>query len=510
MKIIIVLLLGIAISVVPAYAQSNTERLTNIDDNVVSMMDSISDVLEMIQQISGLNSTINGIGHQVDRVSDQVTETQLQIIETRSSVDDVNGAVNAVSEQLANLDGLQNSVTGLTSNVNRISTSVSTIESAISNFDNLAATITANNISLGSIEDRLTDIESTLISIQASMGSDDNNNDDVVSSLDFLSNSVNRLNSDINTKLSGVEDRLTALESKLEQPSQTSPSLPTTLSKNTLRQDITAYTYNNAGTRSGNTYTLEMTFSCDKVVNLDQIRTVGVGQTVLPPNPTGITPENYLRVDNQDLYNSKFEVSSGSYTTLNRGSSFNLQSLPAGTPLTFVSQQDDTGRAVSESTRDSSGFRYSIVVEYLGSRDTTCVLNTGLGSSSTLSDSDSLLLSANISSDTGILSTFSNTLDCNDDPVEITDIDVQAVGTWNTALTGFAEMRLTVLDGDRDNSPDVTIDLGDDGVLRDVSYPISFNNANLRIDGTIPPINGMLIVIDYNTVDGGSCTDTSQ
>ena len=460
MKIVIMLLLLVAVGTAyDAYAQSNTER---------------------IQTIHTATSDI------------------------KAAVDGIVETLSPIADMVAKLDNILVSTAAINSDLSEVKSSISGFNTAL-----LAIQTTAesNRNQLNGLTSQILEMNSKIDSIHTVLGSGGSSG--IEQRLDLLKTTVDNNNLAISTRLQAIENSLSALGTQLEGPAQVPSS---NLVRKTLNQEVTSYDYKVSGTKrtiSGDTvYSLDMKFSCDGPVSIDSVSTdVRTPQPpIIPTNtPNSNTNENYLKVDNRDLYNSRFEISAGSYGVLNRDVEFNLRPLLVGSTLDFSSRQVEDGTRIADSTRSSYTISYQITVGYLGSSSTTCTLDTGRGGSSnpTLTHSDTLLLTINADA-TGIVRQFNQVVSCNNDPVQITNIIGNAVGNdWDPNLASFAKFNLRF---PNDASSNVEIGFDSNGAISPTEYPISFSNSNMEISGSMPNVSQLLVQIQYSTISGGSCT----
>lgn len=401
-----------------------------------------------------------------------------------------------------------------------------TVSSAITGFsgvlDSIRGTVESTQQSVSDLSVLMVAISGDVNELKSSLTSPDGTT--LSDNIDFLSNVINRNHVSLSDRIDAIELVLRDIDRRLSGMSATgqpgtgssgtiSPSGG--LIRDTATLEVSAYTYKSAGTQhtlGGRTvYDLDMTFSCNGPANIDTVSTdVDNSLTEVIPNanPNSNTERNYLIVDGRDhLYDSRFETSSTQYVPLIRSAPFNLAALATGESLQFESRQHEVNNAIADSTRNDRGFSYTISVTYLSDRNITCSLGTGAtGTVGSLTHSDTLTIPATMTSDT-LIRNFSDRVSCGNNPVEITSMQASVVGSWQASLAGFAEFNLTFLDGSNDNSPDRRIGFDDDGTLADTEYPIRFSNADLQISGKIPGADNQLLVqIDYNTVQGGSCS----
>lgn len=454
---------GAATITTDAYAQSNTQRLSSIQETVEEIQTGLNQLLMPVNGTGGdtISSAITGFSGVLDSIKETAESTQ-------QSVNNLAVLVVAMGEDI---DGLKSS----------LSTQDGTTLS--DNLDFLTNVVNRNHVNLS---DRLDTIELAMAQMESTLGN--------------------------------IERRLSTTSGTPTPGTGTSPVTVSPgggLIRDTATLDVTAYIYKSAGTKQtvgGDTvYDLDMTFSCNMPVSVDTVSTdVDTSLTEVIPNasPHVNTDRNYLTVDGRDLYDSRFEISSTNYVAFIRSVLFNPEPLPlgAGDVLRFDSQQHEVSGKIDASTRNNPGFGYTISVTYLADRNTTCAFNTGSGSPvGALAQSGTLNIPATMTSDT-LIRNFSDRVSCGNNPVEITSMQASVVGNWQSTLAGFAEFDLTFIDGSNDDSPDHRIGFADNGTLADTSYPIRFSNADLQVSGKIPGEDiQLLIQINYNTVQGGSC-----
>ena len=189
----------------------------------------------------------------------------------------------------------------------------------------------------------------------------------------------------------------------------------------------------------------------------------------------------------------------------NRAVDFGLEQLPVGQTLDFDSRQTESGTRINDATRSAYHTGYTITVDYLGDRSTTCSFGgTGNVGTGALPKSGSLVSGVDVGGNRP-LQTFSIDITCDDDPVEITGITATVADGWSPGLAGFSKFELTHLGSDR------VVDIGfdSDGTLRPYNYPINFHSEDIRVSGTIASSDDvtLLITMDYNTVADGSCEE---
>lgn len=434
------------------------------------------------------------------------TERLVSINENTNSILDI---VTAISNAL---ESIQESVDTLASDMSTVTESSARVESAISGFgptlNSIVSGVQLNAATLNDLSNIMAGMSTDISSIRASLADDGDGG--LARSIDVLTSTVNRNEITTSDRLDAIEAAINRLEAALDStPSSVSP---TGLTRGSETYEVTTYTYKSQGekrTISGtDVYDLDLTFSCDGPVSIDEVSTdISNSVTWIITNsiPTRATPENYLEVERQELYNSRFETSPGLYQVYNRAVDFGLEQLSVGQTLDFQSRQTESGTRINDATRSAYHTGYTITVDYLGDRSTTCSFGgTGSTSTGSLPKSTSLLLAPEVGGPSTI-QTFSVDVTCDDDPVEITRMTATVVDGWSPSLAIFSEFELTHLGSDR------VVDIGfaNDGSLMPYDYPIAFHSEDIRISGTIASSDDvtLLIEIDYNTVADGSCEE---
>ena len=438
------------------------------------------------------------------------TERLVSINENTDSILDI---VTAISTALGSIqDSIDTLTSSLSSDLSTVTESSARVESAISGFgptlNSIVSGVQLNAATLNDLSNIMAGMSTDIASIQASLVDDGDGG--LAQSIDVLTSTVNRNEITTSDRLDAIEAAINRLEAALDStPSSVSPA---GLTRGSETYEVTTYTYKSQGekrTISGtDVYELDLTFSCNGPVSIDEVSTdISNSVTWIITNsiPTRATPENYLEVERQELYNSRFETSPGLYQVYNRAVDFGLEQLSVGQELNFESRQTESGTRINDATRTAYHTGYTITVDYLGDRSTTCSFG-GVGSPSTgsLPRSSSLLLAPDVGGPSTI-QTFSVDVTCDDDPVEITRMTATVVDGWSPSLAIFSEFELTHLGSDR------VVDIGfaNDGTLESYNYPIAFHSEDIRISGTIASSDDvtLLVEIDYNTVADGSCEE---
>ena len=434
------------------------------------------------------------------------TERLVSINENTDSILDI---VTAISNVLVSI---QESVDTLTSDLSTVTASSARVESAISGFgptlNDIVASVQLNAVTLSDLSSITASMSADIASIRASLveGGDGG----LSQSIDLLTSTVNRNEITTSDRLDAIEAAINRLEAALDStPASVSP---TGITRGSVQHEVTTYTYKSQGekrTISGtDVYELELTFSCDGPVSIDEVSTdisPSVRWILTNTLPTAATPENYLKVDRDNLYNSRFETSPNEYQVYNRAVDFGLEQLSVGQTLDFESRQTEFGTRISDATRSAYHTGYTITVDYLGDRSTTCSFGgTGGTGTGLLSESGSFFLTPEVGG-SSVIKKFSADITCDDDLAEITEIKTTVVKGWSSSLAHIAEFQLTRL------GLNEVVDIGfaNDGTLMPYNYPIVFHSGDIRVSGTIASSEDVTLVIeiDYNTVAGGSCEE---
>lgn len=476
-----------------AYAQSNTDRLKAIDGATEDILEAVTGIPELL---GSLQDSITDLVETVTALSSDVTGLSSNMTTINSNMAGIYSEINDLSASSA-------------SSSLRIESAISTIEPTLLG---IAAGVENNRSTLESLSSIMASMNANIESIESSLGAEEDDGG-LARSIEFLTSTINRNELNVSDRLDRIEATLAGLSTKLDSPTQPTVSSGR-LSPGSETYEVTSYTYQSQGDKrtvfGQDIYDLEFTFSCDKPVTIDTVSTdltQRVSWIITDPTPDSRTNENYLEVDNRNLYNSRFAFSAGSYQVYNIPVEFNYESLLVGDALVFESQQYDSNSKIANADRTVSD-GYTITVEYLGDRSTVCSFSGSGGSggsgttTGTLSNSQTLTLTPTVDTSTRILHPFEVEVTCDNDPVEITDIAATAVGDWNSGLTNFAKFELEI------GSETVSIDFEDDGELGDYDYPISFSE-DITISGELPGATEILILVSYNTVSDGSCEEST-
>ena len=422
----------------------------------------------------------------------------------KTMLGNLTGSISSITDPLT--DQIESILLSIASVNNEVADVKSSISTFASSFLTIQATVETNNLLLKDIQAQLVDMDLSIEAMQSVLGNQDDSA--LNTRLSQIENDIRSNNLLVNQQLKEIKDSLSRLESK-EQPTTPVGPPATGLSRQTLVTEVTGYDYKSGNTRtlSGKTvYTLNMQFSCDGPVSIDTVSTnVRTPQTPMIPlrDPNSATDENYLKVENRELYHSKYELSTNNFQVLNREVEFNLQSLSTGSTLRLTSQQFESSNIIADSTSAASNLRYRITVEYLASSTVTCNLDTGRQApSGTLSDATPLLFGINTSPSGNILKPFSHTLNCGKNPVEITSLRATVAEGWLPNLQSSTNFRLSFPGS---SQSDISIGFAAGGTLNDVTYPISFSNSDMIISGNLVADGNMLVEMAYKTVSGGSC-----
>lgn len=487
-----------------AYAQTNTERLQDIHEDVPV----IKEIVEAIQ------SALATLGEQIDVL-----------------------------------------ITSMTS----VETSVTDMSSKISGFET-------------TIDTRLTGVETALSEISSSLAAGSGVDVDSTLTTTALNDLINGI-SRINARLGDIENRMTILEIELTGvATQVSTPTPITatpargnLVESTVQKDITAYNYKQSGKKqsdrnSFNYYDLDLTFSCNNDVFVDNVRMIQrIGDTEEYLNrganydggadmdgdmdrdvmkaPDGT---NYVLVNGRSLYHNWFEVSEDKHIEYNpKLLDFDNMPLRSNQALSFETRVYDgnfsTTDGIYNSTDPAPGTErliehapkptprddmideptelYTLEVTYRTYYlNTSCSLNFGKAGSSgfNVDTASTLTFGTTIDDGTGILKDFEDVIDCGGNPVEITGVTTATVDEWNDSISSFAKMYMTVEDGVDDENPDATFTFDSQGraELNEGDYPV-FGNSDLKVHGTLPAAEGLLISIEYLSVSANVCEKTT-
>lgn len=460
----------------------------------------------------------------------------------------IKGIVEAIQSALATF-GEQ--IDGLVASMTSVETSVTDMNSKISGFET-------------TIDTRLTGMETTLSEISSSLAAGSGDGGDSTLTTAALNDLINGI-SRINARLGEIENRMLNLEVELiGVATQVSTPTPTTttpargnLAESTVQKDVTAYNYQKSGQKksdrnSFNYYDLDLTFSCNNDVFIDNVRMIQRispadnvdeylnraavytdGSEIAPDGPTNESI-NYVQVEGRDLYHNWFLVSGSDHIEYNPASQdFDNMALRSNQALSFETRVYD-GNFTTAGEYDPGGAAgtlrliehapkptprdnaiaepkelYTLEVTYRTYYlNTSCSLNFGKAGSSGLNvdTASTLIFGTTIQETSSILKDFDDTIDCGGNPVEITGVTTSIVDEWNDSISSFAKMYLTVEDGVDDDNPDATFTFDSQGraELSEGDYPV-FGNSDLKVHGTLPAAEGLLISLEYLSVSANVC-----
>lgn len=352
-----------------AFAQSNTERLADIDDNtdaiksmvesleaaVDSLADSVASILEMLTSMDG---KLDNVGTSVTSVSSAVTDlsTKTSGIETSVSgmsttLTDVQGKVDSINSAITSFSDVQTSIMLLTAKVDNLGTSLtdngvaSNVAANTEAINTLSAQVIAND---ASIRDALNNIQSSLSTIEAKLG---------------------------------------VVSEKVDKPVTTTTTADGTYIETDSDKEVTSHDFASLGkkvTDSGfDYYDLKLSFTCTEDVRLrsaevikadadnDYLKrgAVYIEDTDADTNerPYGGEPNkpnlgvNYVKVEGTDLYNNWYALTPTNYEELNNEESFATRLLRAGDTLPFEARLYD-GMFIKHNgtkTTDGNNISYS-------------------------------------------------------------------------------------------------------------------------------------------------------
>ena len=249
-----ILVAGVVTITGNAYAQSNTDRLINIDE-------ATEDILE----------AVGGIPELLGSIQDSITEL-MEAVTALSS--DVTGLSS-------NMTGIHSNVAGIYSEINNLSASSAAsslrIESTISTIEptllGIAAGVENNRNTLESLSSIMASMNANIESIESSLGAEEDDGG-LARSIEFLTSTINRNEISVSERLDKIEAALEGLSTK---PPTTQSTSIDNVSPGSEAYDVTSYTYQSQGDKKSvfgqDVYKLEFTFSCDKPVTIDTVST---------------------------------------------------------------------------------------------------------------------------------------------------------------------------------------------------------------------------------------------
>lgn len=479
MKTILALTLVIALtmSISLSYAQSNTERLNTVVTNTQSIIDTLQAIAD----------TIAGLPAQIQTILAD-TNTKIETGFNNTSIF---------------LDGIRTDVTTIDTKLDTVSASTTGISSQISSFEATLATLLVNS---QANKQTITDVTALMAALNDNI--DTVRTEIAAQDITSLSNNVDSLRLKLNTETDSINIRLAAIEAALNEltdtPTTATLGIDDGLIKDSTKVEITAYTYKQENKRIGNAYELDFGFLCNGPIFIESVGTdvTRTSNPIIPtPTPGLTTPVNYLRVDGEYLYNSRYESTPGLYVPIIADETYEdqIKRLSSGEKLRFTSVQHESGEQIANSSPANFAFKYVVTVNYIKSAPTTCSFD--IGQDVTLPKRGSEFI---VTATDPPLNSFQKILACGNNPVEIQSIELLNMNNVTPALASLAKIDL-YFDGASDSSVDVTIPIHPNGTLADHTSSLRFD-GDLKLTGNTPGSNAAIITIEYATVSGGSCT----
>ena len=547
----ILALAGLAVT--DAYAQSNTQRLADIDD-------ATTDILEDTEVIA---DSFTALTDMLTAIQDSLAALTTSLAEVMSAITGVEDAVNGVNDKLS---GMETAVYNTESSIGSVGTAVTDLSTEVGAISSKIMDMDAMMTGVSDLDDRLAGIEAAIVMLDNSMMSMDGGGDTsdalAVLSATVLSNDA-KLN-EVLQRLANLEDGQRQLGADVEGISVGQTSAPgNILLEGETELNVDSYDYKTYGDvttdTAGRYYELEMTFSCSTDVFVDTVSMVHDGAGALQTSPPyalsntandgstgyemyfghrenadyGFDNEfwNFVTVDNRNLFDTLFRFSASALAqTYNLPAVFNNKPLEAGEALRFKSQVYDrvtdviydrdgtpsapilgidaatvTPNLFTLTNRTHSLPFYEINVDWLTYESgTTCSLGFGSSGVSTPGLTESNTLTYGVATDPAhadrSLKDFSNTINCGGEPVEITDITVDTADEWR--LAGFVNVNLEY--GSMEHTLEFDPSADDAVITNDGDFlPIYLGNDELQISGSIP-LDNLLVSLTYNS---GSDTD---
>lgn len=533
----LVMMAGLAATDAYAQVSSNTQRLMDIDAATQDIMETVDSISE---ETSGLGDALMALQEVVSGIPDTLTEILSAVMGVQTSVDDVSMGVTDMKTQLDNVE-----------------------------------MINAN------VDARLNNIESSIAAIQATGGSSAETEQRIAILTNIATENSNRLDNLV-LQLASIQAGLESLGADIKAvqstPRSTNPGNILIEGESELEVNSWHYFKHGDPTTSiaAHYYELDMTFSCNNDVFISsadllpelrastgvdnenrylyrEITSVGGGT-----DPSATTLNNYVKIDNRDLFNNKFNPTANTYSVFDQPALFNNKPLKAGerikiesvlyegvyfrtnasdsadrTKLVTASDVDEATAnslppniknsgtlpptsnlyeyLIYDSTKEVNRPLYDIQVEWFTYESgTTCSIGFGAGGITPgLSKTSTLSYGVSVDpehaeDDNKVLKDYKDEIDCSGDPIEITKISAGTADDWR--LANFAKLFLEIGDEkyplrfDASSGVDQPVLVDTDDIL-----PLAVGNDDLVISGTIP-VKNLLLTLTYNTVADGECT----
>jgi uncharacterized protein YukE len=536
-KVIPTLLLSLAVVAgamtitTDAYAQTNTERLMNVESNTNSIVDalealadtiangfaSVMEALGVIEaEVTGVNDGLAAIDSELHTVHDDLSAID-------SDLQSVDADLKAIHDDLTNLDA---DVAALSSGIGGASAALGALESSVS----------ANSANINALSEKLDMISEAVGAVQTTVETQEDVDPAVTNMLhtaetvvdvavaDFA-NTVTKAPSNGVYKASNtfsctgdvfvddmsieVSDNGAILSSVADAPTPTAASLPP-MSLITVEGSTLFSVFDNSGPAA---------ISADNVHpivaerNFDnRFLRAGDGLTVRGVTDQSDGELDGLSADNADNRNylayeiparegsTAAEADRTVYFTLDDYVGLKNNKALLNATLTRVSSGADAYNA-SKATLSGVDL-YTITINWFAaSSDTTCSITSAVETTSGLPNADRTVLVAlnlDTNADVGPPTPFiPANLDCNGEDTEITGISIQAGGI--AGLNQFIEVELSA--GGEPGSVSFENNNKADSDASDL--PFRFSGSDLTVSGE--GIGTLLLQVTYDTTQGNTC-----
>lgn len=510
----LVVMAGVAAT--DAYAQSNTERITEMHGTM------LPDIEDSVEDISEDTSAIQGI---VEAIQAAITGLGEQMSEVAASVSEMTTSVNTV-----------------TTEVSEINSKISSFESTLDNIPVLNMRIGAMERTLASIDARTTTINEALTTMNTTLGELGTSNATAPPVAPSTDPDLSVEISQLSARLLAMSDRLDRIQVTLDQVADQTSGTDTPsdgrIRSGTSTAEINTYDYKSDGEKhtvdSKDYYELDMTFSCNKDVAIDSVELeIAFADDDEYLSHSSVTfadrDINFIMVDGRELFHNKFQYSSDTtmFTVINldklefknkrvdtddnllfRTQVYDARFTAAGAHSTTATDAPLIGN--SNRTDGQHTELYTVSVNWISSEGNPgCSIRVGEGGAETTGLTSKLPLvyeaSVEARDDGRTLRDFSDTIVCSD-IAEITSVttDTKVDERWDASLNNYATMRMTILN-DGDTDVDATYRMLDTGLTVLIDGEDPQFDGRLMIDGRVPTAESLLVTINYESTANGEC-----
>lgn len=344
-----------------AFAQSNTERLAEIDKNAGVIQDIVN----------GLEQMIRSLSDNVESILTMIASMVAKLNIVGASVVDMSDAVAALNDKTSQLE---TSVKDADNIMVDVQDTVDSLSSSIDSFDDIQTNIALLTARIDSLETTLADGD-----IINHIIANTNNIDELRAQITAADASMTTALNDIQNRLASITTNLDVVSEKVDRPAVTSSLTADAFKEYSEDKKVSTYDFARLGKkvdeRGYTYYDLELSFVCNEDVRLKSATAIQAvaersqylnrgaiygDSTVTNPNPfpgTDNYPElgvNYVRIQGTSIYHNWYQISPTTQIEFNHDADFASRLLKAGDAVPFHARLYDGMFIVKNNTSNAA------------------------------------------------------------------------------------------------------------------------------------------------------------